>query len=76
MESAEGTGLFHSVLSVQNIISVYLADMRDIIKRCYQNLYGNIYLFHSSHSENYMIKRTRIIDFRFTLKSQRNTIKD
>ena len=36
--------LFHSVLSVQNIMSVYQKDIFDRMYRCHQNLYGIITL--------------------------------
>ena len=36
--------LFHSVLSVQNIISIYQKDIFDRMYRCHQNLYGIITL--------------------------------
>ena len=36
--------LFHSVLSVQNIMSVYQKDIYDRIYRCHQNLYDIVTL--------------------------------
>ncbi len=36
--------LFHSVLSVRNIMSVYQKDIYDRIYRCHQNLYDIITL--------------------------------
>ena len=36
--------LFHSVLSVQNIMSVYQKDIFDRMYRCHQNLYDIITL--------------------------------
>ena len=39
-----GMRMFHSVLSVQNIMSVYQKDIFDRMYRCHQNLYGIITL--------------------------------
>ncbi len=39
-----GMRLFHSVLSVQNIISIYQKDIFDRMYRCHQNLYDIITL--------------------------------
>ena len=39
-----GMRMFHSVLSVQNIMSVYQKDIYDRIYRCHQNLYDIVTL--------------------------------